>query len=86
MSTAARSLPWKPRTRAAAACAPRYGSSPAPSMILPHRGSRQMSTIGAKVQWTPEAAASVAAMRAERSIAATSQLAVSPRGTGKVVR
>ncbi len=86
MSTAARSFPWNPRTRAAAACAPRYGSSPAPSMIRPHRASRAMSTIGANVQWMPAAAASVAPMRADRSIAARSQLAASPSGIGKIVR
>mgnify|MGYP001609656249 CR=1 FL=1 len=42
--------PWKPRTRAAAMRLPRYGSSPEPSAIRPHRGSRAMSTIGANVQ------------------------------------
>ena len=41
-----------------------------------------MSTIGAKVQCTPDAAASVAAMRAECSIACMSQDAASPSGTG----
>jgi hypothetical protein len=45
-----------------------------------------MSTIGANVQWMPEAAASVAAMRADCSIAARSQLAASPSGVGKIVR
>ncbi len=55
-------------------------------MIRPHRASRAMSTIGANVQWRPAAAASVAAMRADCSIAATSQLAVSPSGVGNMVR
>jgi hypothetical protein len=55
-------------------------------MIRPHRASRAMSTIGANVQCTPAAAASVAAMRADCSIAAGSQLAASPRGTGNCVR
>ena len=86
VSTAARSFPWNPRTRAAAAWAPRYGSSPEPSMIRPQRASQATSTIGAKVQWTPAAAASVAAMRADASIAARSQLAASPSGVGNIVR
>ena len=55
-------------------------------MIRPHRASQATSTIGAKVQWTPAAAASVAAMRADCSIAAMSQLAASPSGVGKIVR
>ena len=86
VSRAARSPPWKPRTRAVAARAPRYGSSPAPSMIRPHRASHETSTMGAKVQWRPAAAASVAAMRADCSIAAGSQLAASPSGVGNIVR
>jgi hypothetical protein len=45
-----------------------------------------MSTIGAKVQWTPAARASVAATCAARSAAAVSQLAASPSGMGKTVR
>ena len=46
---------WKPSTRALAKAAPRNGSSPAPSVILPQRGSRAMSNIGANVQRSPEA-------------------------------
>ena len=45
-----------------------------------------MSTIGAKVQCTPAAAASVAATRAERSTSAMSKLAASPSGIGNIVR
>jgi hypothetical protein len=45
-----------------------------------------MSTIGAKVQRTPVALASAAAMLAERSIARVSQLLASPSGMGKMVR
>src|SRR6476620_10947809 len=45
--------PWKPRTRAMASTLPRYGSSPEPSMMRPHRASRATSTIGAKVQCSP---------------------------------
>ncbi len=85
-SRSPREAPWKPRTRATAIFAPRYGSSPAPSMIRPQRASRQMSSMGAKVQCTPAAAASVPATRAEASTASRSQLAASPRGTGKIVR
>ena len=54
-------------------------------MIRPHRASRATSTIGANVQWIPAAAASVALTRADSSIAAGSQLAASPSGTGKIV-
>ena len=54
-------LPWKPRTWATATAAPRYGSSPAASVIRPQRGSRAMSIIGAKAQWMPTARASRAA-------------------------
>ena len=45
-----------------------------------------MSTIGAKVQFWPAAEASIAAIRADRSIASRSQLADSARGIGKIVR
>src|ERR1043165_2629875 len=62
---------------------PRYGSSPEPSTMRPHRGSRATSTIGAKVQCMPLADASVAATRAERSAAAGFQLAAPGSGTGK---
>ena len=44
-----------------------------------------MSTIGAKVQWTPTADASSAAIRADRRMAAVSQLAASARGRRCVV-
>ena len=59
---------------------------PIPPMIRPHRGSRAMSTMGAKVHFSPVAAASAAAIRADRSTAAGSQLLASPRGIGKIVR
>ena len=45
-----------------------------------------MSTIGAKVQVTPCAAASMAAMRAVRRAPSGFQLLASASGTGKVVR
>jgi hypothetical protein len=45
-----------------------------------------MSTIGAKVHFTPAADASAAATRADRSAAAGSQLLASPSGIGKTVR
>ena len=59
---------------------------PEPSEIRPHRGSRAISTIGAKVHLSPAAEASAAATRAARSTVAGSQLLVSPRGIGKIVR
>jgi hypothetical protein len=55
-------------------------------MMRPHRGSRATSTIGAYVQTMPFAAASMAAMRAERSASGGSQLLASPSGMGKMVR
>ena len=78
--------PWKPRTCAAATAAPRYGSSPAPSMIRPQRGSRAMSTIGANVQWMPTARASRAATAWPPSMVSGSQEAAIAIGTGKMVR
>ena len=54
-------------------------------MMRPQRASRETSTIGAKVQCWPAAAASVAATRADCSTAAGSQLAASPSGIGKIV-
>jgi hypothetical protein len=80
------SLPWNPRTCAAAIALPRNGSSPAPSTIRPQRGSRATSTIGAKVQCRPAALASAAAMRARarRRPGPTSRPIAS--GTGKIVR
>jgi hypothetical protein len=45
-----------------------------------------MSTIGAKVQCTPEALDSAAATAAARSTALGSKLLASPSGTGKTVR
>ena len=59
---------------------------PTPPTIRPQRGSRAMSTIGAKAQRTPAADASAAAIRADRSTAAGSQLLASPSGIGKIVR
>ena len=50
------------RTWASAMREPRKGSSPAPSMMRPQRGSRAMSTMGAKAHWMPVARASRAAM------------------------
>jgi hypothetical protein len=60
------SLPFKfpcnPLTRAAETTEAKYGSSPAPSITLPHLGSLLMSHIGAKVQCIPADAASLAAI------------------------
>ncbi len=66
--------------------APRYGSSPAPSTILPHRASRATSTMGAKVQWMPAARASRAATPAARSWTDGSHEAAIASGAGKIVR
>ena len=54
--------------------------------MRPQRASRATSTIGAKVQCRPDAAASVAATRADFSASAGSKLAASASGTGKMVR
>ena len=78
--------PWKPRTWAAAMAEPRYGSSPAPSTMRPQRGSRAMSSIGAKAQWMPTARASAALIACAFSTSAGSQDAASAMGTGKMVR
>src|SRR5439155_606208 len=51
--------------------------------MRPHRGSRAMSTMGAKVQFTPAAAASRAAARAARC-AAAGPGAARPRATSAV--
>ena len=59
---------------------------PAPSMMRPQRGSRAMSTIGAKAQWMPTARASRAATAWPRSIVAGSQEAAIAIGTGRIVR
>ena len=56
-----RSGVWKPRTCAWAIALPRKGSSPAPSAMRPQRGSRAMSTMGAKNQLMPAVDASTAA-------------------------
>ena len=55
-------------------------------MIRPHRGSRAMSTIGAKVQWIPTARASRAATAWPRSMVSGSQEAAIAIGTGRMVR
>ncbi len=62
-----RSVPWKPRTLARAMRALSQGSSPGPSALRPQRGSRETSSIGAKVIASPSAAPSRAASRAVRS-------------------
>ena len=54
--------------------------------MRPQRGSRAMSTIGAKAQGMPTARASRAATACPRSIVSGSQDAASPIGTGKIVR
>jgi hypothetical protein len=78
--------PWKPTTWAADITLPRYGSSPLPSAIRPQRGSRETSTIGEKVQWMPNAAASTAAMRDACTTVALSNIAASPSPIGNTVR
>ena len=70
---------------ALAICPPRKGSSPLPSAMRPQRGSRAMSTIGLNVQQMPLALASMAAIRADCSIADMFQVAAKPKGMGKVV-
>src|SRR5207302_3901385 len=79
-------LAWKPRTRAAANWLPRYGSSPEPSAMRPHRGSRHTSTMGAKIQSVPFALASSAASLAARSTSPRSHVHDSASGIGKIVR
>ena len=64
---------------------PRYASSPLPSETRPQRASWLMSTIGLNVQLMPSALDSVAAMRAERSIASISHVQESPNGIGNTV-
>ena len=54
-------------------------------MIRPQRASLEISIMGAKVQFTPCAADSKAAILADSSMASRSQLAVSPSGTGNMV-
>jgi hypothetical protein len=79
-------LPWYPRTYAPAINEPRNGSSPAPSMMRPQRGSRAISTIGENVHRMPSAEASRAATREARSTTSGSQVAASANGIGNVVR
>ena len=64
---------------------PRYGSSPAPSAMRPHRGSRLMSTIGLNVQLMPDADISTAAVRAAASMAGMFQVHDMPSGIGNTV-
>ena len=64
---------------------PRNGSSPEPSDMRPQRASRQMSTIGLNVQQMPSALASLAAIWADFSIAAISQLHERASGIGNTV-
>ena len=80
-----RLAPWYPYTIACAIAPPRKGSSPEPSLTRPQRGSRLMSTIGLNVQEMPSALASMAAIRADFSMAAISQVQDSPNGMGKMV-
>ncbi len=58
------------------------GSSPRLSAILPQRGSLEISSIGANVQLTPWAAASVDADFAHASTRPGFQLAACPNGIG----
>ena len=65
---------------------PKKGSSPAPSLTLPQRGSRAMSTIGEKVQLSPSAVASTAATLAVCSTKSMFHVQLNPSGMGKMVR
>ena len=85
-SSFARDSPWYPRIFAAPKTLLTYVSSPKPSTTRPHLGSRDTSTIGENVQFTPPEAASLAEMRASVSATAGSKLAACARGTGNVVR
>ncbi len=51
--------PWKPLTVGLGDLGHQVGSSPKPSEVRPQRGSRAMSTIGAKVMSSESAAASL---------------------------
>ena len=62
---------------------PRYGSSPDPSAIRAQRGSRAMSTIGAKPQRTPAADASSAAIRATVPPRSGPSYSPHPAGSGR---
>ena len=64
---------------------PSQGSSPEPSAMRPQRASRHISTIGLNVQFTPSALASIAEMRAMRSMAAGFQEHESAIGMGNIV-
>ncbi len=81
-----KSWPWKPRILAAAILAASHASSPGPSAVRPQRGSRETSSIGAKVSPSPSCAASLAASRAVSSQASGSNKAASARGIGNRVR
>ena len=72
-------------TLAAAIRLPKNGSSPAPSITLPHLASLDISTIGANVQLIPAAEASFAPSEAEFWISFRSQLADSANGIGAIV-
>ncbi len=63
----------------------RNGSSPLPSAMRPHRGSRHRSTMGEKTQFMPSAVASVADTRAVCSINDRFHVQLSASGIGKVV-
>ena len=58
---------------------------PEPSEARPQRGSRQMSTIGLKVQQMPADEASRAAIRADFSTDCMSHEQDSPKGMGNTV-
>ena len=77
--------PWKPSTLALAIKLPKKGSSPAPSITLPHLASLEISTIGAKVQFNPSALASRAAVLAVFLIKSISHVQDSANGIGKIV-
>lgn len=71
---------------ASAICSPRYGSSPAPSMMRPYRASRAISTVEENAQLTPAARASRAAIDCTLCSSNGSQEDASARGIGLMVR
>ena len=63
-----------------------HGSSPGPSALRPHRGSRDTSSMGANVMARPSAAASRADSLAVSAHVAGSNTEASPNGIGNSVR
>ena len=65
--------------------ASRNGSSPAPSEMRPQRGSRAMSSMGAKASITPARVASLAEISVARRTRSGSKEQDQPSGIGKMV-